>query len=143
MLGGLDGNSAQAPSAGGDRLPGHAIARDDPSTSCPPAGADQLTLISTRDRDVHRISVYGELDLASAPLVEHELARVEATDAALIVLDLSGLLYMDLTGVRLVLDARARSVAGADRLTVVRGPAVVQRLFELCGIAELLPFADA
>lgn len=101
-----------------------------------------LTLRSERDGDVHTIALTGELDLASADDVEAELARVEATDAGSIVLDLSGLTFMDSTGVRLLVSAHARSRADTGRLTLRRGPAAVQRVMELSGVDVLLPFAD-
>lgn len=102
----------------------------------------QLILSSTCEGNVHSIRLYGELDVASATSVEDELELVEATDARMIVLDLSGLQYMDSTGIALLLSAHARSRADGDRLTLIRGRADVQRVFELCGLAEVLPFAD-
>ncbi|MEA2157096.1 MAG: hypothetical protein QOE11_3236 [Solirubrobacteraceae bacterium] len=109
---------------------------------CPPPDFTALTLSSVREGDAHHICPFGELDLASVPRLEYELAQVERTDAPRIVLDLSGLLYVDSTAVRLLLDANARSRAAGGRLTLRRGQAQVQRVFELLGVAEILPFAD-
>jgi anti-anti-sigma factor len=102
----------------------------------------ELSMTSERSGDVHNIRLFGELDLASAGAVERELERAEATDAESIVLDLSGLTFMDSTGVRLLATANARSRADANRLTLRRGPAAVQRVLELTAVADLLPFAD-
>jgi anti-anti-sigma factor len=102
----------------------------------------ELSVRSEREGDVHTISLVGELDLATAAAAQRELDRVEATDARRIILDLSGLRFMDSTGVRLVIAANARSRADTDRLRLLRGPQSVQRVFELCGVVELLPFAD-
>lgn len=104
--------------------------------------AGQLTVRSERDGVLHAISVQGELDLANADVLERELVRVEGTDALSIVLDLSGLTFIDSTGVRLLIGAHARSRADADRLTLLRGPRSVQRVFELTGVLDILPFAD-
>lgn len=100
-----------------------------------------LTLRSSREGDVHRISLSGELDLASAAAVERELRSVEGGDARRIVIDLSGLEWVDSTGVRLLLSAHARSRAVPDRLVLLRASADVQRVFELCAVDDLLPFA--
>jgi anti-anti-sigma factor len=97
---------------------------------------------SARDGDVQSIRLFGELDLAGAGAVQRELERAETTDVTSIVLDLSGLTFMDSTGVRLVVTATARSRADANRLRLVRGPAAVQRVFELSAVADLLPFDD-
>jgi anti-sigma B factor antagonist len=104
--------------------------------------AGELTVRSDRDGVVHTICVEGELDLASAERLERELTRVEATDVLSIILDLSGLTFIDSTGVRLLLSANARSRADSDRLALLRGPAAVQRVFQLTGILDRLPFAD-
>ncbi len=102
----------------------------------------QFRVCSERVGVVHTVSIVGELDLANAEQLERELLRVEATDALTIIVDLSGLTFMDSTGLRAVLRAHARSRADSNRLALLRGPASVQRLFELCGVSELLPFAD-
>ena len=105
-------------------------------------GPGELTIRSERAGDVHTIALFGELDLATAGDVEQELQRVEAGDAASIVLDLSGLTFMDSTGVRLLVNASTRSRTDNGRLRLLRGPASVQRVMELSGVDELLPFAD-
>jgi anti-anti-sigma factor len=101
-----------------------------------------LKISSERDSDVYAISVSGELDLATAGSLQRELERVEASDARSIILDLSGLTFMDSTGVRLLLNAHARSRADADRLTMPRGSPAVQRVLQLTGVIDLLPFTD-
>jgi anti-anti-sigma factor len=97
---------------------------------------------SERHGVLHTIRVEGELDLATAEQLERELVRVEGSDALSIVLDLSALEFIDSTGVRLILQADARSRADSQRLALLRGPRAVQRVFELTGILDRLPFAD-
>lgn len=82
-----------------------------------PLGPGELTMRSEREGDVHTIALFGELDL-------------------------SGLTFMDSTGVRLLVNANTRARTDDCRLTLVRGPAAVQRVMELSGVDELLPFAD-
>jgi anti-sigma B factor antagonist len=84
--------------------------------------------LETRDAGVV-IELAGELDLATAPLVEEALADVETTRPQLLVLDLSGLTFMDSTGLRIVLAADAAARREARRLAVVRGPDPVHRVF--------------
>ena len=102
----------------------------------------ELTIRSVRAGGVHTVALTGELDLATAGDVDRVLEQVEATNAESIVLDLSGLTFMDSTGVRLVVNAHARSRADANRLTLRRGQAAVQRVMELSGVDVLLPFDD-
>jgi anti-anti-sigma factor len=100
-----------------------------------------LELRTERQDDDHVIALTGELDLDGAERVTQALLRAESTDARRIVLDLSNLQFIDSTGIRLILAADARSRADGDRLALLRGPQAVQRVFELSGIAERLPFA--
>jgi anti-sigma B factor antagonist len=102
----------------------------------------ELTVSSRRDGDVHTIALAGELDVATAERVEQELRRVEATDARSIVVDLSALAFMDSTGIRILVGADARSRADSERLALRRGPSAVQRVIELSGLTDLLPFVD-
>jgi len=101
-----------------------------------------LTLTSERDGAVHSICLFGELDLATADAVQEELTRVEATDADSIVLDLSGLTFINSTGLRLLIGAAARSRAAGGRLSLLRGGPAVQRALQLTGLEDQLPFAD-
>lgn len=124
----------------------HAVMSEhDPSTD---PRADVLrtvgtfTLRSERDGDTHRIAPTGELDLATAPALEAELLRVEATDVAAIVLDLSSLDFIDSTGIRLVVMADARSRADSRRLSLLRPSDGVFRVFVICGLADRLPFVE-
>lgn len=106
------------------------------------AAVGLLAIDSRREGDEHVIALDGELDLAHAGEVEQELSRVEATDAASIKVDLSKLTFIDSTGVRLLLMAEARARADSARMTIVRAPGSVQRVFVICGVDGILPFAD-
>jgi anti-sigma B factor antagonist len=102
----------------------------------------RLHIHSQRDGDIHAIELRGEFDLAYAREVEHELKRAEASDARSIILDLSGLRFLDSTGIRLILEAQMRSQQDANRLVLLRAPRMVQRVFTIAGVEQMLPFAD-
>jgi anti-sigma B factor antagonist len=101
-----------------------------------------LTLTSEREGAVHSICLFGELDLATANSVQDELTRVEASDADSIIVDLSGLTFIDSTGIRLLYSAAARSRADSDRLALLRGGVAVQRALQITALEDRLPFAD-
>jgi len=124
------------------RMTGYVSEPHEPSPAEQLIELGELMLRSRRQGGVHTIALSGELDLATAGDVQRELERAEATDAASIVLDLSGLMFLDSTGVRLLMTAYARSRADANRLTLLRGGPAVQRVLEITGVAALLPFAD-
>jgi anti-anti-sigma factor len=101
-----------------------------------------LILRDERDGDTHVIQLLGELDIAGAPHLEERLQRVEATDAPAIIIDMSDLEFIDSTGVRLLLMCADRCSDGS-RLTILRGPKQVHRVFEITDLVGRLPFADA
>jgi anti-anti-sigma factor len=113
-----------------------------PSKPEHPNAFGELDVIVTRDADKHTVALAGELDIGTVKRAEAALSQAESGSARMIVLDLSGLTFMDSTGVRLALAAAARSRADSDRLRFVRGGAAVQRVFELSGVADTLPFID-
>ncbi len=86
------------------------------------------------------LSIYGELDVASAPILEKQIKRLQWAGATAIVIDLSGLDFIDSTGLHVLIRAHRRAQDG--QLTLLRGSRNVHRVFELTGTDALLPFAD-
>jgi anti-anti-sigma factor len=89
-----------------------------------------------------RVVLQGELDISSAGKVEEELTRVEASNPDLIVLDLRGLEFMDSSGLRAIVSADTRARESGRRIAIVRGPAAVQRIFDVTRLDERLALVD-
>lgn len=104
--------------------------------------SSQLVIELDRDSDAVKLVLHGELDLSSAPLLEGELEDVEASGHSRLVIDLSGLEFMDSAGLHMLLKARNRSLANGHDLTLRRGPRAIQRLFELTNTAAAFRFDD-
>jgi stage II sporulation protein AA (anti-sigma F factor antagonist) len=103
----------------------------------------QFAIRSERVLGHEYVRVAGELDLSVIGLVDREMERAEATDATKIVLDLDELEFMDASGVRLLLHLNARSQSNGQRLRITRaGAPQVQRVLELTGVGEQLPFEE-
>jgi anti-anti-sigma factor len=98
--------------------------------------------------DVHRngrasvIAVTGELDLASSPMFEAELARVIESDAEQLILDLRELEFMDSSGLGTLVRAHQRAEETGKQFGLVKGPQQVQRLLTLTGVEDRLTLAD-
>ncbi len=92
-----------------------------------------------RRGDAYHVEPTGELDIATAELLEQELRNAHDSDAATIVLDLSGIEFIDSTGLRLVLDANERCGGPEGRLRVIAGSPAVERLLDIVGLRERLP----
>jgi anti-sigma B factor antagonist len=77
------------------------------------------------------VGLRGELDVSTVPKVEQALRQLEGDGAAVIVIDLRGLTFLDSSGLRLILDADSRARKDNRRLLVVRGNPEVQRVFRV------------
>jgi anti-anti-sigma factor len=91
---------------------------------------------ATRDGDTELIAIRGELDLASGPVLELELARVAAAQTRAVIVDLRRLEFMDSTGLSIIVRAHRTLAELECELCLVRGTPQVQRLLDLTGVAE-------
>ncbi len=87
----------------------------------------------------------GELDIASAVTLHGAIGRVRATGAATsaIILDLSRLIFIDSTGLAEIILTGQLCEKDGYEFALIPGPRAVQRLFELTGLIDALPFVDA
>ena len=88
----------------------------------------------TQERgDTALVRLVGELDLAEVGPLQGELDRVCSNGLKELTLDLSELVFLDSTGLHLLMKLRGRCVGQDMSLTLVPGPPSVQRLFEITG----------
>jgi len=97
---------------------------------CKDAGPDSVT-----------VHAAGELDIATAPLLEQTLRSTELR-ARRVVLDLRELTFIDSSGARVIVDASVRARRAAHRLVIVRGPSWVDRALGLPGESNGLGIGD-
>ncbi len=94
------------------------------------------------DRDEVTVAPAGELDLASAALLEREIRDLPG-HVEHVVVDLRDVEFIDSTGLRTLLSVRNGAMRERRRLLVVPGPPRVQRIFELTGTRGLFDWAEA
>jgi anti-anti-sigma factor len=83
----------------------------------------------------------GEIDLATVGLVRDAVERERQSGEDLI-LDLRDVGFMDTSGLRYVLEIVELGSKDGFEVRLVRGPAAVQRVFEVSGLEPRLPFVD-
>ncbi len=106
----------------------------------PPTGLD----IEAVDRSGHTtLYLRGELDIASVPSLEAAVARVPSESTSALTLDLSRLLFIDSTGLAAIVLAGKLCERSGYEFALIQGPSAVQRLFELTGLIDVLPFLEA
>jgi anti-sigma B factor antagonist len=91
----------------------------------------------------HTLRLSGELDLVSTVILSDAADRIAMDAIDGVVLDLAKVDFMDSTGVRAVLALQDRCAKLSTELRIVPGPRAVQRVFEVTGLVERLPFQAA
>ena len=84
----------------------------------------------------YTVTINGEVDASSAPLLATRLAELRSNGAALIIVNASHVEFMDSTGLRalIVADKAMRSIGG--RLLIEGMSGAVQRVLEITGLLE-------
>lgn len=97
--------------------------------------SDELLVISSSDQSV---TASGEIDAHTAPTL------AKAIDAAGtdVTLDLSGVEFVDSSGLRVLIDAHQRLGDAGGSLTLVAPSEPVRRLLEISGVDGYLNVAD-
>lgn len=93
--------------------------------------------------DAAVVALTGELDLASASLLEVEMDRAEVAGAAKVVLDLRELQFVDSTGLRTIFSSDSRARERGQEFAITRGSEQVQRLLAITRMGEHLRIVDA
>jgi anti-sigma B factor antagonist len=104
---------------------------------------ESLTCEVVPERGSVRIRPIGALDVATSPILAKHLVDLRTAGFRAFVIDLRELRFIDCSGLRLLLRWHAAARADGFELRVVPGAPEIQRLFELTGTLERLPFTDS
>ncbi len=89
-----------------------------------------------------RVTLVGELDIATAPQLEEGLERVESDTPGVLVLDLRKVAFIDSTGLRAVIAADERARTAGRRFVIIRGTPAVERVFSVTQLDQRLQIVD-
>jgi anti-anti-sigma factor len=87
------------------------------------------------------IAARGSLDASSGQELDRAVRAAEA-GAQVLTIDLSGLEFMDSTGLGIVLDADLRAAEAGRRLVVVPGEGEARRVLDIVAVTERLTVAE-
>jgi anti-sigma B factor antagonist len=98
----------------------------------------RFEILDARLQNAPSVVVRGEIDIAAAPALELALDNAIRESTGAFVLDLCEVEFLDSSGLRLILRARALLAREDRALAIVCPPGPVRRLFDETGIADLL-----
>jgi anti-sigma B factor antagonist len=106
--------------------------------------AEQLAVEARMNRRTALVALRGELDLLTVSKVAEVLDGLELRADGLrhVVLDLRGLTFMDVLGLKELIRQNEYARSNRHNLAVVRGTAAIQRVLELTGVEEMLVLVD-
>jgi anti-sigma B factor antagonist len=90
----------------------------------------------------HRLSVSGELDLATTPQLEQQARTLLADGARSIVIDLANLKFIDSTGLRLLLVLSQQAADEGWRMLITRPSEQVRTILKITGTGAELPIEE-
>jgi anti-sigma B factor antagonist len=99
---------------------------------------NQLAIERSDASDHVILTATGEIDLASAPLLESEINASLDSGVGLLVIDLIGVTFLDSTGLRSLLATHTKLEEAGSKLALVVTGGPVMRLFDVTGIESAL-----
>jgi anti-sigma B factor antagonist len=87
------------------------------------------------------VTIRGDFDLQVAESAAAKILEVEASEPESLVLDLSGLSFLDSAGMGVIAAAHDRAKSAGRRFVVVDPPYGVKRAFAVSGLDEVITIA--
>jgi anti-sigma B factor antagonist len=100
-----------------------------------------LRIATVEQGTTSTIELEGEWDLGQRDATRDAVAQALQRRPECLVLDLSRLSFIDSSGIHGLIEAQKRCIERGIRLVIIPGPRAVQRVFEICHLIEILPFA--
>ena len=109
-----------------------------------PASADGFRIDATIDAadSLARLQLTGEVDAATAPLLEASIVDAAGAGAREIVLDCGDLSFIDSSGLSVLVASHKRLRDRGCLLVVDSPPPAARRLFEIAGLDRVLTIRD-
>lgn len=102
------------------------------------ASADGFRIETSRDDDGVRLRLAGEVDAATAPLLEAQIIEAARAGCAQVILDFGDLQFIDSSGLSVLVSNHKRlRDAGGGLIVDCPAPAAL-RLFEIAGLDRVL-----
>jgi anti-sigma B factor antagonist len=105
-------------------------------------GAMDLRMRVRENEGITIVDVAGELELHNAPQLRAELLKLCEADAPCVAVDLSGLTFIDSTGIGVLVGALKRAREHGGALTLICPVPRIRRVFEITGLLKALPLYE-
>ncbi len=105
--------------------------------------SEEVTVDVTRADSETVVSIGGEINMSSSPQLRRSLLQVTGEGPARLVVDLSGVTYIDTSGMATLVEALQRTRDRGGRLALRGLRAKIRAVFRLARLDEVFPIDDA
>jgi anti-sigma B factor antagonist len=103
---------------------------------------ERFEVTTTTADGVSTVALEGELDIATAPMLDATLADLERNGTATLLLDMARVRFIDSTGLRSLLSARSRAEASGQKLRLANLTVDVERVFDVTGVRRMFDISS-
>jgi anti-sigma B factor antagonist len=96
----------------------------------------------TEDDESTLVRVTGEIDLATSPQLREALDRAIGDGVALVRLDMTGVTFLDSSGISVLVDAQQRLQDDSARLVLHGVGDRIKRVLEISGLGSFFELSD-
>jgi anti-anti-sigma factor len=107
-----------------------------------PTAAQAFDVEVREERAQVLVRVVGELDLVTAPVLDRHLAGAASRERPRVVVDLSGVTFLDVRGINSLVTAEAAARTAGSALVLRGADEQVHRLLEVCGLQDHFTLED-
>jgi anti-sigma B factor antagonist len=97
-------------------------------------GSVQLSVSQTSAGNVPILAVSGEVDVYSAPALKEKINELVQSGEKTLIVDLSGVAFLDSTGLGALVEARASTTEAGGSLPIVCNQERILKLFTITGL---------
>jgi anti-sigma B factor antagonist len=106
------------------------------------AGDPGFDVEVTETGDAALVRVAGEVDLATSPRLRDALERTIAAGSSVVRLDMTGVTFLDSSGISVLVDTQQRLHAASARLVLHGVGAQTKRVLEISGLGSFFELSD-
>lgn len=94
--------------------------------------------VSQPSQGLYVVALSGEMDIATAPEFTSRMTRLGVADSSRVVVDLSGLTFLDSSGINALVSAAKAVEAGGGKVTLAAPTSHIRQVFDIVQLSDVV-----
>jgi anti-anti-sigma factor len=94
--------------------------------------------VSQPSEGLYVVALSGEMDIATSPEFTSRMTRLDAVDSSRVVVDLSGLTFLDSSGINALVSAAKTVEAGGGKVTLAAPTSHIRQVFDIVQLSDVV-----